>query len=226
MPVMDGITLTQEIRRFDGGKTAVIILTGYDFDEQASRAHKAGVDGILTKPLFPDTLTHEIQNVMRSRISELAEVSEETVSSGPDFGALEGIRVLLAEDVDINAEILTDLLEMEDIESEHASNGQIAVDMFSDSSEHYYDAILMDIRMPVMDGLTAAAAIRSIENRSDAKTIPIIALTANAFDEDVQNSIDAGMNAHLSKPVEPDKLYETLAKYVTSKHLKSRPEST
>ena len=215
MPVMDGVTLTEEIRRFDEGRTGVIILTGYDFDDVAERAHREGVDGILTKPLFADTLLHEIQTVMKSRI-ETAEpdgADAAGADSGDEGYGLEGIRVLVAEDVEINAEILMDLLEIEEIESERAANGEIAADMFADSEEGYYDAVLMDIRMPVMDGLTSAAAIRAME-RADAKTVPIIALTANAFDEDVQNSLDAGMNAHLSKPVEPDKLYKTLSELI------------
>jgi CheY-like chemotaxis protein len=211
MPVMDGITLTEEIRRFDEGRTAIIIMTGYDFDTEAERAHKQGVDGILTKPLFADTLLHEIRNVMRDRAEEPAEdAAENPAESGI---SLEGIRVLMAEDIEINAEILADLLEMEGIESEWAGNGRIAVDMFSGSSAGYYDAVLMDIRMPVMDGLEAAAAIRALD-RADAAEVPIIALTANAFDEDVNNSIEAGMDAHLSKPVEPEKLYALLASLV------------
>ena len=115
----------------------------------------------------------------------------------------------MAEDIALNAEILTDLLDMEGVSAEHAENGQIAVDMFSQHEAGYYDAILMDVRMPVMDGLQATAAIRALE-RPDAKEIPIIAMTANAFDEDVQSSLHAGMDAHLSKPVEPERLYETL----------------
>ena len=92
---------------------------------------------------------------------------------------------------------------------EHAENGRIAVEMFRDHKPGYYDAILMDVRMPEMDGLQATAAIRAMD-REDAKTIPIIALTANAFDEDVQNSLQAGLNAHLSKPIEAETLYQTL----------------
>ncbi len=98
---------------------------------------------------------------------------------------------------------------MRDMIVEHAENGRIAVDMFASNPEGYYDAILMDIRMPEMDGLEATAKIRSMD-RADAKSIPIIALTANAFDEDVQQSLQAGLDAHLSKPVEPDNLFETL----------------
>lgn len=209
MPVMDGITLTEEIRRFDGGSTGIIIMTGYDFDTEAERAHRQGVDGILTKPLFSDTLQREIQMVMRTKRKGLTGVLDAPESSEEGY-SLGGLRILIAEDVDINAEILEDILEMEGMESERAANGQIAVDMFGDSEEGHFDAILMDIRMPVMDGLTASAAIRAME-RPDARTIPIIALTANAFDEDVNNSIEAGMNAHLSKPVEPEKLYSMLS---------------
>jgi CheY-like chemotaxis protein len=106
-----------------------------------------------------------------------------------------------------------DILEMEDMTADHAENGKIALEMFEKNAAGTYDAILMDIRMPEMDGLEAAAAIRAL-GRPDAKTIPIIALTANAFDEDVQRSLQAGMNAHLSKPVEPDTLYQTLGELI------------
>ena len=126
---------------------------------------------------------------------------------------LPGKRILMAEDVDQNAEILSDLLELEDIVPERACNGEEAVKMFADSSPGYYSVILMDVRMPVMDGLEATRSIRSLD-REDAKKIPIIAMTANVFDDDVENSLDAGMNAHLAKPVEPDKLYETMARLI------------
>ena len=122
---------------------------------------------------------------------------------------LVGRRVLLAEDVLVNAEIMTMVLGMREMVVDHAENGRIAVEMFSSREPGYYSAILMDMRMPEMDGLTATETIRSLD-RPDAKTIPIIALTANAFDEDVQRSMQAGMNAHLSKPVEPSVLFGTL----------------
>ena len=120
----------------------------------------------------------------------------------------------MAEDVEQNAEILQNLLELEDIEAEHAVNGQEAVRMFSESAAGYYDCILMDVRVPIMDGLTATRTIRALE-RPDAKTIPIIAMTANVFDEDVERSLQAGMNAHLSKPIEPEKMYETMARLIS-----------
>lgn len=109
-----------------------------------------------------------------------------------------------------------DLLELEEIEAEHAENGEIAVRMFSDHPAGYYDAILMDVRMPVTDGLTATRKIRALP-RPDAAEIPIIAMTANVFDEDVQHSMEAGMNAHLFKPVEPEKLTETLERLIRRK---------
>ena len=126
---------------------------------------------------------------------------------------LTGRRILMAEDVIQNAEILADLLELEGMEAEHAANGEIAVRLFSEKPVGTYDAILMDVRMPVMDGLTATRAIRAL-SRPDAKTVPIIAMTANVFDEDVEHSLVAGMNAHLVKPIEPDLLVKTLAEAI------------
>ncbi len=130
--------------------------------------------------------------------------------------SLENRRILIVEDTPENAEITADLLELEGAETEHAENGQIALDMYSASKAGYYDAILMDLRMPVMDGLEATRQIRAL-NRPEAKTIPIIALTANAFDSDVRESFEAGMNEHLIKPVDADLLYVTLKKLVRRK---------
>ena len=124
-----------------------------------------------------------------------------------------GKRILIAEDVDQNAEIIEDLLDIEDIKSVRARNGEEVVKIFSKSEKGLYSAILMDVRMPVMDGLQATRAIRTL-NHPDANRIPIIAMTANVFDEDVERSMEAGMDAHLSKPVEPDILYETMARLI------------
>ena len=122
---------------------------------------------------------------------------------------LSGRRILLAEDVAINAEIIKMMLSQAEIKVDHAENGRIAVERFRDHDEWYYDAILMDLRMPEMDGLEATKAIRKMD-RADAAKIPVIALTANAFEEDVQRSLEAGLDAHLSKPVEPETLFRTL----------------
>ena len=124
--------------------------------------------------------------------------------------SLSGLRILVAEDIAINADILKMVLETREIEAEIAENGRIAVQMFSEHPAGYYSAILMDMRMPEMDGLEATRAIRALPDRPDARTIPIIALTANAFDEDVQRSLQAGLNAHLSKPVQPELLFSAL----------------
>ena len=137
--------------------------------------------------------------------------STAAVTEGP--ADLKGRRILMAEDVLINAEIMKKIIETSEAEIDHAENGSIALDMFKNSEPGYYDAILMDIRMPAMDGLETTEAIRALD-RPDAKTVPIIAMTANAFDEDVQRSLQVGMNAHLSKPVEPDKLYRTLEELI------------
>ena len=129
---------------------------------------------------------------------------------------LAGRHVLMAEDVDQNAEILLDLLELEDIIAVRACNGEEAVRIFSESPVGHFDAVLMDVRMPVMDGLSATRAIRALV-RADAKTVPIIAMTANVFDEDVENSRKAGMDAHLFKPIEPERLYETMAAMIAER---------
>jgi len=123
--------------------------------------------------------------------------------------SLAGRRVLIVEDLPDNAEIVADLLDLEDATTEHAENGRVAVEMVKNSGEGYYDAILMDLRMPEMDGLTATRYIRELD-RGDVKTLPIIALTANATEADVRNSLDAGMNAHLAKPTDAGLLYQTI----------------
>ncbi len=199
MPDMDGIETTRQIRAVVGNETPVIILTSYNWDEVEDEAKAAGVDTFVAKPLFAGTVLDEFREAFKKknadRIRETAD--------------LKGRRILLAEDVAVNAEIMTMVLSMREMQVDHAENGRIAVELFEEHEEGYYDAILMDMRMPEMDGLEATRRIRAM-NRPDAKTIPIIALTANAFDEDVQRSMQAGLNAHLSKPVEPDILFETL----------------
>ena len=141
------------------------------------------------------------------------EEKQESTESTEEPVSLEGLRILVVDDVEMNTEITSDLLELEGMESECAQNGQIALDMFRASPEFYYDAILMDLRMPVMDGLEATRAIRSLE-RKDAGRVPIIALTANAFESDREKSREAGMNAHLGKPTDPESLYETLRQQI------------
>ena len=199
MPDIDGIETTRQIRSIVGHDTAIIILTSFNWDDIADEARDAGVDTFVPKPLFAGSVMDEFREAFRRKNEAL---EKKTVD-------LKGRRVLLAEDVAVNAEIIMMVLTIREIETDVAENGKIAVDLFSSHEPGYYDAILMDMRMPEMDGLEATKVIRSMD-RPDAQTIPIIALTANAFDEDVQRSMQAGLNAHLSKPVEPEQLYETL----------------
>ena len=201
MPEMDGVETTREIRAITGDESAIIILTAYKWDDVLEEAMEAGVDSFISKPLFAAALLEEFKSALKRK--NLA--GENAITKAE----LSGRRVLLAEDMQINAEIILMVLNMRQVEADLAENGKIAVDMFRDHPEGYYDAILMDMRMPEMDGLEATRHIRAMD-RPDAKTIPIIALTANAFDEDVQRSLQAGLNAHLTKPVQPDALFETL----------------
>ena len=201
MPEMDGVETARQIRSATGDESAIIILTAYRWDDVLEEALLAGVDSFMAKPLFAGAVMEEYQSALQRKKQIIAQKQQKA--------QLNGRRILLAEDVQINAEIMLMVLQSREMETEHAVNGKIAVDMFASHPEGYYDAILMDLRMPEMDGLEATRQIRAME-REDAKDIPIIALTANAFDEDVQRSLQAGMNAHLSKPVQPDTLYQTL----------------
>ena len=205
MPEMDGVETTRQIRAIAGPDTPIIILTSFNWDDIADEAREAGVDSFAAKPLFAGTVMDEFREAFRRKNQAL---EKETVD-------LKGRRILLAEDVTINAEIMMMVLNMREMEVELAENGKIATEMFEKHEPGYYDAILMDMRMPVMDGLEATRTIRAMD-REDAKKIPIIALTANAFDEDVQRSMQAGLNAHLSKPVEADALFETLENLIRS----------
>ena len=201
MPEMDGVETTREIRKIVGHDSAIIIITAYRWDDVLEEAVNAGVDSFIAKPLFASNVIDEYKSAYRKKI----------VSGGKSKhrADLRGRHILLAEDVEINAEIMKMVLSMREMQVDHAENGRIALEKFRESEAGHYDAILMDIRMPEMDGLEATAQIRALD-REDAKSVPIIALTANAFDEDVQRSLQAGMNAHLSKPIDNDALFETL----------------
>ena len=202
MPEMDGVETARQIRAIMGHESVIIILTAYRWDDALNEAMQAGVDSFIAKPLFAAQLLEEFQAALKRKNIALMPKEAEKAD-------LAGRRVLLAEDVEVNAEIMTMVLQMRDVEADLAVNGRIAVEKFAEHEPGYYSAILMDMRMPEMDGLEATRRIRAMD-RPDAKTIPMIALTANAFDEDVQRSLQAGLNAHLSKPVQPDILFETL----------------
>ena len=203
MPVMDGLETTRQIRAVVGYETPVIILTSYNWDDIEDEAKAAGVDTFVAKPLFAGAVLDEFREAFKKKNTELVRETADLI----------GRRVLLAEDVSVNAEIMIMMLSMREIQADLAENGRIAVEKFEEHEEGYYDAVLMDMRMPEMDGLEATRRIRAM-NRPDAKSVPIIALTANAFDEDVQQSMQAGLNAHLSKPIEPEALFTTLEELI------------
>ncbi len=154
---------------------------------------------------------------MKFRIENTVEINDCESEEEDVRSILEGKRVLLVEDHPLNVQIAKKFLDNANITTEHAENGLVSLDMFGNSETYYYDAVLMDIQMPVMNGLEAASCIRKF-NREDAKSIPIIAMTANAFEDDIKKSIEAGMNEHLSKPIDINKLYSVLAKYIRDKN--------
>ena len=207
MPEMDGVETTRRIRAVTGDESAIVILTAYNWDDILDEAVQAGVDSFIAKPLFAAAVLEEFKSALQRK----SLLSGQTAAKAE----LSGRRILLAEDMAVNAGIMTMVLQMRGMEVDPAENGRIAVEKFSSHPAGWYDAILMDMRMPEMDGLEATRTIRALD-RADAKTVPIIALTANAFDEDVQRSLQAGLNAHLSKPVQPDALYETLEGLIRS----------
>ena len=205
MPEMDGLEVAKEIRKRYSSETTVIILTSFNWDEIMDEALHIGVDSFLAKPLFASNVIDEFERIARKNNMSLFKERKRA--------ELKDRRILLAEDIIINAEIMKHLLAAKEAVIDHAENGRLAVEMFEKSGVGYYSAILMDVRMPEMDGLEAAQTIRALD-RPDARRIPIIALTANAFDEDVQRSLQVGMNAHLSKPVEPERLYQTMEELI------------
>jgi signal transduction histidine kinase/DNA-binding response OmpR family regulator len=200
MPDMDGIETTQRIRRIMGPDVTIIIISAYDWQSIEAEARAAGANLMISKPLLKSTLVSAFERALGEEKS--AEVRR------PEFD-FTGKRILVAEDNDLNAEIAKTLLESKHFTVELAPNGIKALERFARSPQNYYDAILMDVRMPMMDGLQATVNIRHWD-RPDARTVPIVAMTANAFDEDVEKSRAAGMNAHLSKPINPELLFGTL----------------
>ena len=204
MPDMDGVETARSIRRIVGPDTLVIIMSAYDWTEIEARAREAGVDFFISKPIFQSVVQDVLLKATRRRQSaDTLPVQKE------DFT---GRRILLVEDNEINMEIARTLLEFRNASVDGACNGQQAVEMFRSSPQNHYDAVLMDVRMPVMDGIAATQAIRGLD-RADAATVPILAMTANAFAEDIERSRKAGMNEHLAKPIEPETLYARLASY-------------
>ena len=205
MPGLNGIETARKMRERIGDNVPILIISAYDWAGIEQEARAAGVSGFISKPLFKSTLYYGLSRFVDSPKGE-AEAAEEAL---PDFT---GKRLLVAEDNELNWEIANELLTSYGFELTWAENGQICLETFEKSQEGYYDAILMDLRMPVMNGYETTKAIRSCE-RSDAD-IPIIAMTADAFSEDIQRCLACGMNAHTVKPLDMRDLLRTLQRFI------------
>lgn len=207
MPGMNGIETTMKIREYVGPDVPIIIISAYDYSGYENEALRAGVNGFISKPIMKSKLFHLMKRfVTDKKEEELLTIVPASITSFP------GKRILVVEDNDLNREIAYELLKETKAEIETAVDGQDAVDKVSASPERYYDLIIMDIQMPVMNGLEATKAIRLLD-RKDIKDMPIVAMSANAFAEDVQLSLEAGMNEHIPKPIEVEKLYSIMGKW-------------
>ena len=209
MPGKDGLATAKEIRSLAGNDIPLIILSAYDWSDIEAQAMDAGIDAFIEKPLFKSRLMKVLKDVLGLDNSERPATALETFKE-QDFS---GKRVLLVEDNELNIEVAAELLDIVGIQVDQALNGQLAVDCVLDHEPGYYDLIFMDIQMPVMNGYESTRAIRS-SGREDLKTIPIVAMTADAFADDIRKSEEAGMNGHISKPVDIEKLEEALRTFL------------
>ena len=205
MPDMNGIEVVRRVRSEIGNEVPIIILTAYDWHHIEKEAREAGVTAFCAKPLFRSELLNALRNVE-------AGVSSKDITKNPKE-QFRGKRVLIVDDVELNREIATAVIEDAGIIADTAENGRAAVDMVAQPKDGYYDLILMDVMMPIMDGYHDTQEIRKLKNQKLAG-IPIIAMTANAFEKDRQAAMKAGMDDHLAKPIQIEKLYEMMKKYL------------
>ena len=206
MPEQSGIETAGKIRKELGDDIPIIILTAYDWSDVEKEAKEAGITAFCNKPLFMS----DLKNVLLKANHLMEEGSTEISFTDVDFS---GKRVLLVEDIDLNREIATEILKEAGFTVEEAVDGSDAVSMVEKSEEYYYDIILTDIQMPVMDGYEEVVAIRSM-NRKDVATMPIIAMTANAFEEDKALALKCGMNGHIAKPLDISVVFKTLSEHL------------
>ena len=193
MPEIDGLETIRRIRSVIETKIPILLISAYDWSDIEDKAKAAGANGFVSKPLFRSTLYDKINNL----------TGKESGSGEPeeDYSDLKGLNILVAEDNDINWEIISAMLSMFGITTERAENGRICVDMISSAEEGSYALVFMDVQMPEMNGLDATRAIRKLDNPW-AASIPIVAMTADAFSENITACLDAGMNGHIAKPVD------------------------
>ena len=205
LPGMNGIQVAKEIRRNLGDEMPILLISAYDCSEFEEEAREAGINGFISKPLFKSTLYHALRQYMDTQTE-----NDQTLNFNID---LSGRRILLAEDNELNWEVASELLSDLGVELDWAEDGQICLDKFQKSSAGHYDAILMDIRMPHMTGYEATKAIRGL-NHPNALSIPIIAMSADAFSDDIQHCLECGMNAHIAKPIDVIELTRLLKRYL------------
>ena len=208
MPEMDGIETARKIRERVGKDVTIVILTSFEFSEIEEEARAAGVDAFIAKPLFRSRLTATLRQFTSGKKEKNARSLLESFAK-TDYTSK---RVLLVEDNELNREIAAEILGMTGVAVDIAENGKIAVEKVVAAPEKWYDLIFMDIQMPIMNGYEATAAIRSLPGGRGK--VPIIAMTANAFAEDVQLAKNTGMNEHIAKPLELDKLNDVLKQWL------------
>ena len=206
MPEMSGVETARRIRSIVGEDIPIIILTAYDWSDIEEEAKEAGITAFCAKPLFMSDLKSAL--FAANNLND----KDDNVASWT-LADFTGKRVLLVEDIELNREIAEVILEEAGFEVESAPDGTDAVSMVSQSEEYYYDVILMDVQMPIMNGYEATRTIRMMQ-RNDVKTLPIIAMTANALEEDKEAAIKNGMNAHISKPLDMDIFISVLSQYL------------
>ena len=206
LPGMNGIQVAKEIRRNLGNEIPILLISAYDWSEFETEAREAGISGFISKPLFKSTLFYGLRQYMEDGKTTQEKTLEENID-------LSGRRILLAEDNELNWEVASELLSDLGVKLDWAEDGQICLNKFQKSPEGYYDAILMDIRMPQMTGYEATKAIRGL-HRPDALSIPIIAMSADAFSDDIQHCLECGMNAHIAKPINILELTRLLKRYL------------
>ena len=217
LPGMDGLATAHALRERMGENIPILLISAYDWSEIEEEARAAGISGFIAKPLFKSTLFYGLRQYVQGgeNAPEAEEVQAETEGS-----SLEGVRVLVAEDNELNWEIASELLSEYGLILDWAENGQLCVEMLERSEPGYYKAVLMDIRMPVMTGLEATRAIRQLSHPDHG--LPIVAMTADAFSEDVQKCLDAGMNAHVAKPIDVREVLRLLEKFIAEQEAQER----
>ncbi len=218
LPGMDGLETAREIRKRSGSDIPILLISAYDWSDIEEEAMAAGITEFISKPLFQSTLYYGLKRFVDNldQTKALSVPTEEEHNEHPISRThFDNTKILLAEDNDLNWEIANDLLSEIGLDIDRAENGRICVDMFEKSEPGYYKAILMDIRMPVMSGYEATEVIRS--SMHDDHDIPIIAMTADAFSDDVKKCLDAGMNAHIPKPINIDEVARLLNKFINNK---------